>query len=151
MSSKINESSIVRSKTACVCRYGRFDREITFVCKCEPLVSAQRFHPGISVQPTPSGPIHFSFKVADNQILFTEAIVKEACFEHSWKNRGCGHTTTVCTKHYGRYCGNGFLSFSSVEENVNCMKYVRQRLIEGVVFERQVSDSFNGVHNIRTT
>lgn len=104
-------------------------------------IQAQNFHRGVSIQPTPSGPIHFSFKVVENQIFLTEAIVKEAL-------SFCGTILDVvirqqCTsKQDGRNCGYGFLSFSSLEENINCVKFVYQRLIEGVVFDCQFSDAF---------
>lgn len=103
-------------------------------------INAHRFHRDISVQPTPSGPIHFSFKVVENRAL-TEEMVKEALSFCGTIEDAVIRQQSI-SKHNGTYCGYGFLSFSTLEENINCVKYVYQRLIDGAVFDCQFSDSF---------
>lgn len=107
------------------------------------LRSIIQFDPTSTLEATPPGPVHFSFKSANPGIrAITEQTVRDAmrCI--------CGHLVDVVIRQHtnaqdnGCICGYGFLTCMTLADTINAVKYTYQRLIDDVVFDCQFSDVF---------
>lgn len=107
------------------------------------LHSIIQFDPTSTLEATPPGPVHFSFKSANPGIpAITEQNVRDAM------RRICGHLVDVVIRQQtnaqdnGCICGYGFLTCLTLVDTINAVKYTYQRLIDDVVFDCQFSDVF---------